>query len=95
MFTANSLLLIATNGCLEALDSHSGNVVWRLALHPYVLCRTVPRGCTLIAKEDIVFVGWGGCVFAVDLLSGRLLWRRRLRGPLNQEVVLTLVEAVV
>lgn len=95
MFTVNSLLLVAANGYLEALNSHSGQVVWRLALHPYVLCRTMPEGCTLIATEDIVYVGWGGCIFAVDLPTGRLLWRRRYRGPLNQEVVLTLVEAVV
>ena len=71
--TTNDLTIIGIRGTVLALDSATGQEVWRTPLKGWQF--------TNLAREgDRIFAAAQGQVFCLDALNGQILWSNGLRG---------------
>jgi outer membrane protein assembly factor BamB len=82
------LLVTGGDGCIDALDVASGEVVWRHT-EPVRFCAApVVWGDTVVAASGELG-GSGGALHAVELFSGKALWRQELAQPPSGELIST------
>lgn len=82
------LLVTGGDGCIDALDVASGEVVWR-HIEPVRFCAAPVVWSDLVVAASGELGGSAGALHALDLFSGKALWRQELAQPPSGELIST------
>lgn len=82
------LLVTGGDGCIDALDVASGEVVWRHT-EPVRFCAAPAVWSDMVVAASGELGGSQGALHAVELFSGKALWRQDLAQPPSGELIST------
>lgn len=88
---SSSLLYIACNATVAAIDPGEGREVWRTKLGTGGLfAGTTGQDVCLLEDDGRLFAGCGGHLFCLDAGTGAVLWHNDLKGLGFNDVTLAM-----
>jgi len=75
----NAPLIIGTNGYVLAIDTETGNELWRTKLRDGILGGSRGSDVSVMLDDKTIYAGCAGRIYAIDL-NGSILWSNELPG---------------
>ena len=86
----NEVIVIGCNGYVLAINSKTGEELWRVKLRAGVLGGSRGADVSVLADGDKVYAGCSGRIYAIRINDGSILWQNELNGIGFNEVALAM-----
>jgi outer membrane protein assembly factor BamB len=83
-------LFIGSNGHVCAINTKTGNELWRTRLQESFFGATRSEDVSVLVRDGVVFAGANGHLFGLSAQNGQVLWHNELKGLRFNDICLAM-----